>query len=124
MRIEKIRGILQHYALLLLSLTSACLRSTTTQEKVVSAKEDADNSQSQQLQNQKLQNQIKQISLATKGSVGVAAVMLETGDTLSLNPNDHFPMQSVYKLPIGMAVIQQVDVGRIRREHENNDDQG
>jgi len=42
-----------------------------------------------------------------KGNVGVAAVVLETGDSASLNADRHFPMQSVYKLPIAMAVMEQ-----------------
>jgi len=34
--------------------------------------------------------------------------------SVSLNPHDHFPMQSVYKLPIAMAVMKQVDSGKIK----------
>jgi len=60
-----------------------------------------------------LRNEIEQITLAAKGRVGVAEVVLETGEKVSLNPHDHFPMQSVYKLPIGMAVMKQVDAGKI-----------
>ena len=50
--------------------------------------------------------------------MGVAAVVLETGDTVSLSPQGHFPMQSVYKLPIGMAVMKQVDVGKIKLDQK------
>ena len=57
---------------------------------------------------------MEQIASAAKGRVGVAAVVLETGESVSLNPHDHFPMQSVYKLPIGMAVMKQVDAGKLR----------
>ncbi len=39
---------------------------------------------------------------------------METGESVSLNAHDHFPMQSVYKLPIGMAVLKQVEAGKIR----------
>src|SRR5207253_8008690 len=60
-----------------------------------------------------LQKQIEQIASVTHGRVGVAAVVLESGESVSLNPHDHFPMQSVYKLPIGMAVMKQVDAGKI-----------
>jgi beta-lactamase class A len=61
-----------------------------------------------------LQNQLVQIASEAGGKVGMAAMVLETGDTVSLNPRDHFPMQSVYKLPIGMAVMKQVDDGKVR----------
>jgi len=65
-----------------------------------------------------LQKQIEQIALAAKGRVGVAALVLETGESASLNPHDHFPMQSVYKLPIGMAVMKQVDEGTIKLDQK------
>src|SRR4051812_18145287 len=44
-----------------------------------------------------------------KGKVGVAALDLDTGEYFSLNGGDHFPMQSVYKLPISMAVLKQFE---------------
>ena len=66
----------------------------------------------------KLRNEIEQITLAAKGRVGVAAVVLETGETVSLSPHDHFPMQSVYKLPISMAVLKQVDAGKIKLDQK------
>ncbi len=62
-----------------------------------------------------LQNQIKEIAAEAKGKVGVTAVALESGETVaSLNPHEHFPMQSVYKLPISMAVMQRVDAGKLK----------
>ncbi len=61
------------------------------------------------------QKQINEIAAEAKGRVGVSAILLETGETVaSLNPHDHFPMQSVYKLPISMAVMQAVDAGKIK----------
>ena len=66
-----------------------------------------------------LQEHIVQIAGAAKGRVGVLATVLETGDTIvSLNAHDHFPMQSVYKLPISMAVMKQVDAGRIKLDQK------
>ncbi len=55
-----------------------------------------------------LEAQIAKIAAEAKGKVGVAAVVLETGEAALLNPEDRFPMQSVYKLPISMAVMEQV----------------
>ena len=69
-------------------------------------------------QNDKLQKQIEQIAATANGRVGVAAEVLETGESVSLNPHDHFPMQSVYKLPIGMAVMAQVDKGKLNLEQK------
>jgi len=61
-----------------------------------------------------LQQQIERIAAQVKGRVGVAAEILETGESVSFNPQDHYPMQSVYKLPIGMAVLAQVDQGKLK----------
>lgn len=60
-------------------------------------------------ENDELRKRIEQIAAAATGRVGVAVEVLETGESASLNPHEHFPMQSVYKLPIGMAVLAQVD---------------
>ena len=64
-------------------------------------------------QNDELRKQIEQIAATAKGRVGVAAEVLETGEAVSLNAHDHFPMQSVYKLPIAMALLAQVDNGKL-----------
>jgi beta-lactamase class A len=46
-------------------------------------------------------------------------MLLETGETVAtLNRQDHFPMQSVYKLPIGMAVMKQIDAGKLNLEQK------
>ncbi len=56
-----------------------------------------------------LQKHIETIAAEAKGNVGVAAVVLETGESATLNAEQHFPMQSVYKLPISMAVMHEID---------------
>jgi beta-lactamase class A len=66
-----------------------------------------------------LRDSVTQIAALAKGHVGVSAMILETGETVAaLNPRDHFPMQSVYKLPISMAVMQQLDAGKIKLEQK------
>ena len=52
------------------------------------------------------------------GTVGFAAVELETGRTLGLNQDRPFPMQSVFKLPIAIEVLHQVDAGKIALDQE------
>lgn len=61
-----------------------------------------------------LRERIEQISQAAQGRVGVTATVLETGETVTLNGNQQFPMQSVYKFPIAMAVLAQVDKGNLK----------
>jgi beta-lactamase class A len=64
-------------------------------------------------QDAELEKQIAKIAELAKGKVGVAAVLLETGDAALLNADQRFPMQSVYKLPISMAVMDQVRLGKL-----------
>ncbi len=55
---------------------------------------------------------LDEIAQTAQGRVGAAAVLLESGSSiLSFHASEHFPMQSVYKLPIGMAVLSEVDRG-------------
>lgn len=63
-----------------------------------------------------LHAQFEQIARAAEGRVGVAATLLESGETIALNGDGRFPMQSVYKLPIGMSVLRQVDQGALELE--------
>ena len=49
-----------------------------------------------------------------KGRVGAAVMLLESGESADLNGDEHFVMQSVYKLPIAMAALQRVDKGELK----------
>lgn len=60
-----------------------------------------------------LEAQIAKIAEEAKGKVGVAAVVIETGEAALVNADGHYPMQSVYKLPIAMAVMDQVRLGKL-----------
>jgi beta-lactamase class A len=60
-----------------------------------------------------LERAIADIAQAAKGKVGVGAVLVETGDAAYLDRRGHFAMQSVYKLPIAMAVGQKIDNGTL-----------
>lgn len=65
-----------------------------------------------------LHNEIEQIASAAKGRVGMAATLLETGESVAFNADQQFPMQSVYKLPIAMAVLERVDRGEFKLEQK------
>lgn len=113
------KTLLLTYAFLFISLTSACSRKAPTQKDDPTINPiDVQQAKTDDQQSPELQKQIDQIAAAAKGKVGIAAVVLETGETVSLNPHDHFPMQSVYKLPIGMTVMKQVDAGKIKLEQK------
>ena len=107
------------YALPLLFVLSGCSKPVVTQRAALGSKQTAENTPDKSPQYLELQKQLNQIASLAKGRVGVSAVVLETGETVAaLNSQDHFPMQSVYKLPISMAVMKQVDAGKIKLEQK------
>ncbi len=48
----------------------------------------------------------------------MAIMNLDTRDTLSQLPDSAFAMQSTYKFPIAMAVLHQVDLGRLKLDQK------
>ncbi|MEM6376622.1 MAG: class A beta-lactamase [Bacteroidota bacterium] len=63
-----------------------------------------------------LQLQFAQIAEDSKGKLGVSALHIESSESISFNGNQQFPMQSVYKFPIGMMMLRQVDNGNFTLE--------
>ncbi|MBO9152493.1 class A beta-lactamase, subclass A2 [Chitinophaga sp. GCM10012297] len=61
-----------------------------------------------------LRKTLNNIVAQTDGKVGVAILNLDTRDTITLNDTAHFPMQSTFKFPIAMAVLKQVDEGKLQ----------
>ncbi|CCH03232.1 beta-lactamase [Fibrella aestuarina BUZ 2] len=59
---------------------------------------------------------MKKMGAEAKGRVGVAAAIVETGESIAYAGTERFPMQSVYKLPIAMATLAAIDAGTIRRQ--------
>ena len=106
---------------LLVSCSSSAISHTENRSSIENQTSNLTISQKAETDDKKndgFRRQIEQIAAAAKGRVGIAATVLETGESVSLNPNERFPMQSVYKLPIGMTVLQQVDAGKLKLEQK------
>jgi beta-lactamase class A len=67
---------------------------------------------------EELQKKLERIAQDAKGKVGMAAEVIETGQSVSWRGEEHHPMQSVYKLPIVMALLQRVDQGKLALEQK------
>ncbi|MBX7056321.1 MAG: class A beta-lactamase [Pyrinomonadaceae bacterium] len=65
-----------------------------------------------------LQKQLEAIAADAKGKVGVAVLGLETGESASINADQRFPMQSVYKLPIALTVLTAVDAEKFALDEQ------
>jgi beta-lactamase class A len=106
------------FIFLLLSLFPSCSR--------ILSKRDEFRDKVQEFQEQKIEDQkldeltvlIEKTAGPAKGRVGVFAVVLETGESVSLDSDGHYPMQSVYKFPISMAVLKQIDDGKLKLDQK------
>jgi beta-lactamase class A len=59
-----------------------------------------------------LRSEVERIVVQADGRIGVAIFGPEGRDTLTFSGDERFPMQSVYKFPLALAVLDQVDKGR------------
>lgn len=62
----------------------------------------------------KLDQGIAAIEQESQGRLGVALLDLKDRQSWSHRGNETFPMQSVFKLPLAVAVLQQVEAGKLR----------
>jgi beta-lactamase class A len=63
-------------------------------------------------QQAKLKSEIEIISKQANGIVGVGVTDLKTKETLLINQDHKFPMQSTFKFPLAIAVLDLVDKGK------------
>lgn len=62
--------------------------------------------------NHALRNKLIEMIKPFRAVVGIAVKHIEYADTLSIGTYTMFPMQSVYKFPLAMAILHEVDEGR------------
>jgi beta-lactamase class A len=60
-----------------------------------------------------LQKQIREIASDARGKVSVACSLPKSSLNCDLDPHAHPPMQSVFKLPLAIAVLHQVERGAL-----------
>ena len=61
-----------------------------------------------------LKSQIESVIKNKDATVGVSIIANNLKDTINLNETLHLPMQSVFKFPIALAVLSEVDKGKFR----------
>lgn len=61
-----------------------------------------------------LRQQIEKIVSTKNAIVGVSIIGNHEKDTISLNGEKHFPLQSVFKFHIALAVLSQIDKGKLK----------
>ncbi|HEY0706377.1 MAG TPA: class A beta-lactamase, partial [Polyangia bacterium] len=67
-----------------------------------------------------LGEQLKQVAAKLDGEVAVSIVHLETGKSIGHVADKRLPLFSVYKLPLAVAVLKEVEAGRLRLDQTVN----
>jgi beta-lactamase class A len=65
-----------------------------------------------------LQIKMDSIINSKKADVGVSVLYLSDQRIVSVNGDKHYPMQSVYKFHLALAVLNQVDQGKIKLDQK------
>jgi beta-lactamase class A len=64
-----------------------------------------------------LRQKVKHIVDQYPGEVGLSLYNLSNGDTLSFHGTRHYPMQSVFKFPIALAILDRIDKRKFTLQH-------
>lgn len=59
-----------------------------------------------------LRQKLQQILSTKNATVGISIIGNDGKDTLSINGNNHFPLQSVFKFHIALVVLSEIDKGK------------
>jgi beta-lactamase class A len=65
-----------------------------------------------------INDDVGRIASQIDSTVGVAALNIDTGRRISIRGSERFPMGSVYKFPIAIEFLRQVDGGKFRLKDE------
>ena len=65
-----------------------------------------------------LEKRMAEIVKSARAEVGVAVLNLKTNQLTTLNTDKHLPMQSVYKFHLALAVLHEIDKGKLSLEQK------
>lgn len=96
--------------LLFAALGSACAKTTTTASTTppITAPQN----------DQELEQRLKAICDGAQGTVGLSVIHIESGKTISINGNSQLPLYSVFKLPLAITVLKDVEEKRLRLDQK------
>jgi beta-lactamase class A len=98
--------------LLLSALSPACTKSTTTAEVRNPSPVPT------VAQNQDLEQRLKLICDRAQGTVGLSLVHIESGKMIAINGSSQLPLYSVFKLPLAIVVLKDVEENRLRLDQK------
>ncbi|MDJ1497184.1 class A beta-lactamase, subclass A2 [Cytophagaceae bacterium DM2B3-1] len=66
---------------------------------------------SQSITRKEVEGKIASLIRSSHSDVGVAVLDLDSGEKMGFNDKKHYPMQSVFKFHLGLAVLKKIDEG-------------
>jgi beta-lactamase class A len=108
--------------LLFTTLGLACTKSSTTAEIRKENESPSPVATGTQYQpggvEQELERRLKIICDRAQGTVGLSVVHIESEKTISINSKSQLPLYSVFKLPLAIAVLKDVEENRLRLDQK------
>ena len=65
-----------------------------------------------------LTERLRAIAGRAGGETGVTVIHLESGERVAVNGDASFPLYSVFKLPVAIVVLREVEAGRVRLDDQ------
>ena len=103
-----------HWICIVLLFYAACTKTATTAE----VKDSPSPVAAAQNIDQELERRLKIIADGAQGTVGLSVIHIESGKTVSINGNSQLPLYSVYKLPLAITVLKDVEEKRLRLDQK------
>jgi beta-lactamase class A len=100
--------------LIFAALSSACAKTTTS----ASATRESPSPETAAQNDPELERRLKTICDEAQGTVGLSVVHIESGKTISINGNSQLPLYSVFKLPLAITVLKDVEENRLRLDQK------
>ncbi|MBB5620432.1 beta-lactamase class A [Pedobacter cryoconitis] len=69
-------------------------------------------------QKNELRKKLQAIVSSHAATIGFSLTDLQNGDTITVNGTKHLPMQSVYKFHLALAILNQVDKGKLKLDQK------
>src|SRR5215213_9660569 len=111
-----------HILVLFSALALACTKSTTTAEIKKDNQFPSPAATGEQKQQgdaeQELTRRLELICDTAQGTVGLSVVHIESGKTVSINGKSQLPLYSVFKLPLAIAVLKDMEENRLRLDQK------
>ena len=115
MRLNPVYLLLLFSALALSCTKSAVTPDVSTNNASPSA---ATGQQGPTISEKELQSRLKTLTGGAEGTVGLVVVHIESGKTISINGDIQLPLYSVFKLPLAIAVLKDVEEGRLQLDQK------